>query len=98
MRPNKRRSKRIFRRVPSGKVKVHTVPARKGAASCRICGAALKGVSSRRKRSKTERRPERPFGGHLCSSCTQRLFVYRARVKNNDMRSVDVPVKFQKYL
>ncbi|MCX8205611.1 MAG: 50S ribosomal protein L34e [Candidatus Micrarchaeota archaeon] len=98
MRPSKRISNRVFKRVPGGKLKVHIKSPRKGAASCSICGSGLKGASSSRSLRKTERRPERPFGGHLCGACTQKLFVYRTRVKNNDMKAVEVPIKFQKYL
>lgn len=45
-------------------------------AHCANCGIVLPGVASERKSimsklSKTEKRPERPFGGKLCSKCTR---------------------------
>ena len=43
---------------------------------CANCGAVLKGVATgapyrMAKLSKTERRPERPYGGMLCSRCSR---------------------------
>lgn len=43
---------------------------------CANCGKVLPGVASAapykvRKLSKTQKRPERPFGGVLCSACTR---------------------------
>ena len=45
-------------------------------AHCAKCGAVLKGVKTgpaykMSKLAKTERRPERPYGGMLCSRCTR---------------------------
>ena len=43
---------------------------------CANCGKVLSGVASNspykvRKLSKTQKRPERPYGGVLCSACTR---------------------------
>ena len=51
---------------------------------CAECGAVLHGVPRGRpyeigKLSKTAKRPNRPFGGHLCSSCTRKHFKNEAR-------------------
>jgi large subunit ribosomal protein L34e len=51
-------------------------------AHCANCGAVLHGVASERpykmgKMSKTEKRPERPFAGMLCSKCS------RLKIKNS---------------
>ena len=47
-------------------------------AKCGICGKPLHGVprlnpADMRKLAKTKRRPERPYGGNLCSSCMRDL-------------------------
>jgi large subunit ribosomal protein L34e len=73
---------RSFRRVkvntPSGSAKVHYLRRRPGPAKCRTCGKQLSGVprlrdSDIKSLSRTERKPERPYGGNLCSSCTKDL-------------------------
>lgn len=51
-------------------------------AKCAICKKPLHGVpreipSKIRKLAKTEKRPERPYGGYLCSSCMRDLFRKR---------------------
>ena len=51
---------------------------------CAECGKVLHGVPRGRpyeirKLSKSARRPNRPFGGHLCSSCTRKHFKNEAR-------------------
>lgn len=50
-------------------------------AHCAVCGQVLPGVASARpsqmaKLAKTEKRPERPYAGMLCSKCM------RAKIKN----------------
>jgi len=55
---------------------VHYARARPGAAHCGRCGAVLHGVPRGRiveiaKLSKTEKRPQRVFGGTLCAGCTR---------------------------
>jgi large subunit ribosomal protein L34e len=96
--PKDRTRKRTFKRTPGGKLKMRTKVARKHVPACSMCGSNLKGTSYSRHCRKTERRPERPFGGHMCHKCTERVFVYRTRVKNNDMKASEVPILFQKYL
>lgn len=98
MRPSLRTSKKVFKRTPGGKLKVHTKAERKHRACCSMCNVVLKGTSYSRSLRRTERKPERPFGGHMCHKCAQKVFVYRARVKNNDIKASEVPILFQKYL
>lgn len=54
-------------------------------AKCALCKKPLHGVPRRnpaqlRKLPKSSRRPERPYGGNLCSSCTRNLL--RKTVRN----------------
>ena len=51
---------------------------------CGNCGAALQGTPTATPRKlraipKSARRPERPYGGHLCSRCMRRTMITRAR-------------------
>ncbi len=74
------RSKRkVFVRTPGGRVVVHYRPKKTGPARCAICGKPLNGVPrlrpyQLRKLAKTEKRPERPYGGYICPSCLARLY------------------------
>lgn len=69
--------RRVVRRIPSSEVVVHYEKRKPSRAKCAICGAELHGVPSLRpsklvKLAKSERRPERPYGGYLCPSCLSR--------------------------
>ena len=75
--PRKSQRSRTFRRihvkVPSGTKLVYAKRKPKKP-HCANCGAILKGVATARpyllaKMSKTEKRPERPYAGMLCSRC-----------------------------
>ncbi|MEM2077689.1 MAG: 50S ribosomal protein L34e [Thermosphaera sp.] len=64
-------------RTPSGRVVVHYEKRRPGVAKCSVCGKPLNGVPSLRpsgmaKLAKTEKRPERMFGGTVCPECLAR--------------------------
>ena len=76
--------RRVYVRIPSGKAVIHYRRKKPKIAHCNKCGAILKGVPRERpyklkKLSKTQRRPERPYGGVLCSRCMRSLFIERAR-------------------
>jgi large subunit ribosomal protein L34e len=71
--------------TPGGTATVHYVKKGPGGAVCGACGKPLHGVARGlpakvRKLPKSRRRPERPYGGSLCSSCT------RSAVKSRNMR------------
>lgn len=73
-------------KTPGGRTAVHFKRKKPSKAKCGNCGKALLGVargciSKIRKLSKTKRRPERPYGGALCSKCTRSLLKEKARVK-----------------
>ncbi len=71
-------------KAPGGRLAIHYERKKPKFARCSNCGRVLYGIPRVRsieiKRvAKTERRPERPYGGNLCSSCMRELF--RARVR-----------------
>lgn len=64
-------------RTPSGRTIIHYEKRRPNKARCSICGAELNGVPALRpyqlsKLAKTEKRPERPYGGVICPKCLAR--------------------------
>ncbi len=71
-REKSRSKRRIQRRLPGGRTKTYFKEALPSFAKCGRCGRPLSGVpryNKHRKLAKTEKRPERPYGGNLCSKC-----------------------------
>ena len=89
--------RKVKRRVPSGKSKEY-YERRKGGkkASCAICKAKLLGVQ--RDGAKSEKTPERKFGGHLCPKCQSKVVVNAARVKEKAKSIEDVDIIYRKYV
>ncbi len=84
--PNRRARtlRRVKVRTPSGKTKISYRIRKPGKATCANCGATLQGVphtvkSKLRNMPKSQRRPERAFGGVLCSACAKREIIARSR-------------------
>ncbi|MEM0371831.1 MAG: 50S ribosomal protein L34e [Ignisphaera sp.] len=80
--------KRVYRRTPGGETVIHFEKRKNTPMRCGRCGAMLPGVpikdSERRKLPKTAKRPERMFGGVLCSRC---LRIVLKRVIRNTFSS-----------
>lgn len=79
-----RRFRRIHVKTPGGKNVLHYKRRKPGRAQCGICGQYLKGVfsgtlSSVSKLSKSERIPQRPYGGVLCTRCMRKVMIEKAR-------------------
>lgn len=78
--------RRVFVKTPGGKVVIQYKRRKPGFAECGGCGARLKGVPrgrvfELRNLPKTAKRPERPFGGVLCSACSRIKIISLARKK-----------------
>ena len=76
--------RKVHRRVPGGKTSLHYKRKKPGKAKCGRCNAVLKGVPRERpykmmSMAKTKKRPERPYGGVLCSKCMRELFKEKSR-------------------
>ena len=76
--------RKIYRRVPGGRTVIQYKRRKPKAAICSNCGAVLKGIPRERpfkmrSMAKTKKRPERPFGGKLCSRCMRLEFINRVR-------------------
>ena len=82
-----RSKRRIYRRTPSGRIVIHYVKRRPAKASCANCGNKLAGVPALRNTemrdiAKSSKRPERAYGGQLCSSCSRRTIISKSRVSS----------------
>lgn len=78
--------KKIKKRTPGGKLKIVKRRKKPTVARCAVCGAPLQGMprlepSKLRKVPKTRRRPNRPYGGYLCTRCMRELFKKKALEK-----------------
>ena len=84
MKSERSRKRRILKKkVPSG-VKIVYKRRKPSKAKCSECGAELKGVpreipSKLNKLPKSRRRPERPYGGVLCSKCMRKKIIEGVR-------------------
>lgn len=85
-----RKKSRTFRRVkvktPGGETKVHYKRRKPSKAKCSECGKTLAGTARElpgkmKKLPKTKKRPTRPYGGKLCTQCTRRKMLEKARTK-----------------
>ena len=79
--------RRLKKKVPGGRTVTHYKKKKPKAARCGNCNAVLKGVLRERPFKmqtlpKTKKRPERPYGGNLCSRCMRALIIEKSR-KNN---------------
>lgn len=64
-------------KTPGGRTVLHFGERKNAFAKCAVCKKLLHGVPIARdsgiaKLSKSEKRPDRPFGGNLCSACSRR--------------------------
>lgn len=87
-RKKSRSLKRKQVRTPGGENKTHYEKKKVSDSVCSNCGDNLQGVESHRSDkmnglSKTEKVPERPYGGELCSSCTRDKIKEKARSDSN---------------
>ncbi|PLW80464.1 50S ribosomal protein L34e [Candidatus Woesearchaeota archaeon] len=76
--------RRVFKKTPGGDTVLHHEKRKPAHAKCGECGAVLKGVpreipNKLNKLSKSEKKPERPYGGNLCSACTKQKIKLQAR-------------------
>jgi len=86
VKPNQRSRtfRRVYRKTPGGRTVLHHVKRKPSKAICSECGKVLCGVPRERpykmqRMAKTKKRPERPFGGMLCSKCSRLKIIAKAR-------------------
>lgn len=76
--------RRVSRRTPGSRTVLQHRKRKPSKAKCSECGKLLPGVPRERpykmaRMAKTKKRPERPYGGSLCSACMRRKMVAEAR-------------------
>ncbi len=79
-----RSRRRVFVKTAT-KTKIHYRKRKPGKAKCGKCGAVLKGVPNIRafklkRMCKSKKRPERPYGGVLCSRCMRQKIKQEAKI------------------
>jgi large subunit ribosomal protein L34e len=73
-------------KVPGGRTVIQFKKKKPSKAKCAGCGKVLSGVPRERphkmkKMTKSKKKPERPYGGYLCSKCTRNVLRAKARGK-----------------
>ena len=96
-------SRRRVRRSSTGKQVIIYKNRRAAPAICAICDCKLNAVPrgsvvEMRKLAKTEKRPERVFGGVLCHACTQQIVKEKVRIGAGVINRKDVPLMHLKYV
>jgi len=76
--------RRVFAKTPGGRVVLHYKRRKPGFAECADCGTRLKSVpraypAELKNMPKTAKRPQRPYGGVLCSACSRGRIVSSVR-------------------
>jgi len=76
--------RKVFKKMPGGESKLTYLARNPSVHKCAECGKELKGIprlsSTKAKNTpKTKKRPERPYGGYLCSSCARKKIVQEVR-------------------
>jgi large subunit ribosomal protein L34e len=72
--------RRVFVRTPGGETVIHYKARKPSRPHCASCGTVLHGMKATLSRAmhsmpKTMKRPERPYGGMLCSTCMRRTII-----------------------
>ncbi|MBN1385604.1 50S ribosomal protein L34e [Candidatus Woesearchaeota archaeon] len=75
--------RRVFVKTPGGTNKIQYKLRKPSKAKC-VCGAELQGVPRKTTRQmkntpKSKKRPQRAFGGTLCSRCTRKKIIENSR-------------------
>ena len=93
----------VKRKTPGSHVATHTRREKTSKHKCAICGSVLHGMvrgtnSEVRKAKRSQRRPERPFGGQLCTKCSRKVLILRAKSMFGLIKPEDVPLSLRDYV
>jgi large subunit ribosomal protein L34e len=88
---------------PGGKKVLKKKSEKPSKTRCALCAKPLAGVPCRapsqlNKLSKTEKRPERPFGGVLCSKCLSQVIRDKVRLQQGLISKEDVDFRKLKFI
>ena len=103
--PARRNRNATFRHraSPGGKPSRKKKSDKPSKARCALCANALPGVPCRSpaglaKLAKTQKRPERPFGGVLCSKCLSQVIRDKVRLQQGLISKEDVDFRRLKFI
>ncbi len=76
--------RRVFKKLPGGTTVTRFLRRKPQVAHCARCGSPLQGIPRKiptkmKNLSKSMKRPERPYGGVLCSRCQRDTIKFDAR-------------------
>ena len=96
-------SRKVQRKTPGGRTTVHHKRKKPANAQCALCGTFLQGMprgnrTEIRKLAKSKRKPERPYGGQLCSACTRYILTYKSQLKHKQIKEKDLPIHAKPYI
>ena len=91
------------RASPGGKKAQKRKADKQAKARCALCKSLLGGVPNRShagmsKLAKTQKRPERPFGGVLCPSCLSQVIRDKVRLQQGLLSKEDVDFRRLKFI
>lgn len=80
---------RVKKKTPGKRLVTHYIKRKPSKAECAVCKKELLGVPNLltyklRGLPKTQRRPERPYGGYLCHSCLKKKLLERTSNLKNE--------------
>lgn len=81
--------RRVRKKTPKGKIVTHYIQRRPSKSKCAVCKNPLLGMPNLvphklKKLSKTQRRPERPYGGYLCPACLKKKILLENKNLKNE--------------
>tara|TARA_Y100000310_G_scaffold138289_2_gene137238 strand:+ start:38751 stop:39026 length:276 start_codon:yes stop_codon:yes gene_type:complete len=76
--------RKVKKKLPGGRLTTHFEKKKSSRAKCGSCGVLLAGMTAARVgraafATKSKKRPERPYGGVLCSKCMRQKIVAKVR-------------------
>jgi large subunit ribosomal protein L34e len=79
--------RKVFVKTPGEKTKVQYKQRKPKKLTCKICKKPLHGIpnlikSKFKNLPKTKKRPQRPYGGVLCSSCAKKQIIKNKLLKS----------------
>ena len=100
---SRRGLRRTQRKTPGSITVVHYEKKKAGKPLCAICKNYLHGIPRAKPivmshMSRTEKTVQRPFGANLCSPCTRKVLVWKARVKHKIAKADDVPIHYREFV
>ncbi len=76
--------RKVFKKTPGAKNVVHYESRKPKVHKCAVCGEKLAGIprlrpTDAKNTPKSNKRPERPYGGYLCNVCARKKIVQETR-------------------